>query len=294
MPIIYKGRVFSVEVETRRFPNGRDHEVAIVRHSPSVVLIPVEDDGRVVLITQYRPALDRDLWELPAGGLEPGESAEDAARRECEEEIGRAPARVQRLGAWYPTPGYCDEEMIFFRATGLRAPAAGSTHAPDEDEDITVHPTTVAEAVALLQDMRRALGLTDSVFIAGVIGPRRDGYDPRGAPRAAEARDYHAAQADILAGLGVDLLYAPTFASIEELVGVAQAMSATGVPYVVAPVLDLEGTLPDGTRLEAAVARVDTETTSPPLHYMIGCVHPTHFPASVPRERVAGLKANAG
>ena len=150
-----------------------------------------------------------------------------------------------------------------------------------------------AAAVALLQDMRRALGLTDSVFIAGVIGPRCDGYDPRGAPRAAEARDYHAAQADILAGLGVDLLYAPTFASIEELVGVAQAMSATGVPYVVAPVLDAEGTLPDGTRLDAAVARVDTETTSPPLHYMVGCVHPTHFPASVRRERVAGLKANA-
>ena len=150
-----------------------------------------------------------------------------------------------------------------------------------------------AEAVALLAEMRHATGLHDRVFIAGVIGPRRDGYDPRGAPRAAEARDYHAAQADVLAGLGVDLLYAPTFASVEELLGVAQAMAATGLPYVVAPVLDPHGRLPDGTTLDAAVARVDAGTTRPPLHYMIGCVHPTHFPASAPHHRVAGLKANA-
>jgi ADP-ribose pyrophosphatase len=165
MPIIYKGRVFSVEVETRRFPNGRDHEVAIVRHSPSVVLIPVEDDGRVVLITQYRPALDRDLWELPAGGLEPGESAEDAARRECEEEIGRAPARVQRLGAWYPTPGYCDEEMIFFRVSDLRAPSPGSRYTPDDDEDIRVRTVTIADARAMVErgeivDLKTAYALT--------------------------------------------------------------------------------------------------------------------------------------
>jgi S-methylmethionine-dependent homocysteine/selenocysteine methylase len=150
-----------------------------------------------------------------------------------------------------------------------------------------------AEAVGMLRALRAAAGLNDRVFIAGVIGPRRDGYDPRGAPRAAEARDYHAAQAEILAVLGVDLLYAPTFASIEELLGVAQAMAETAVPYVVAPVLDLHGRLPDGTSLDAAVTRVDAETTRPPLHYMIGCVHPTHFPTSVPQHRVAGLKANA-
>ena len=120
MPIIYRGRVFSVEVDTRRFPDGRDHEVAVVRHPPSVVLIPIEHGGRLVLIKQYRASVDRELWELPAGSLEPGESADAAARRECEEEIGRAPARVERLGAWYPTPGFCDEELIFFRVSASR------------------------------------------------------------------------------------------------------------------------------------------------------------------------------
>jgi ADP-ribose pyrophosphatase len=165
MATVFKGRVFSVEVDTRRFPNGGEHEVAVVRHAPSVVLIPVEDDGRVVLVRQYRAPLDRELWELPAGSLEPGESAEAAARRECEEEIGRAPARVQRLGAWYPTPGYCDEEMIFFRVWDLRAPAPDSPHTPDDDEDITAERFTLAEARAMVTrgeivDLKTAYALT--------------------------------------------------------------------------------------------------------------------------------------
>src|SRR5690349_7211536 len=81
MSIVYRGRVFSVEVDQRRHPNGSIHEVAIVRHPRSVVLIPFELDGRVVLVKQYRAPLDRETWEVPAGSLEPGETAEDAARR---------------------------------------------------------------------------------------------------------------------------------------------------------------------------------------------------------------------
>jgi ADP-ribose pyrophosphatase len=165
MSVVYKGRVFSVEVEQRRFPNGREHDVAIVRHPPSVVLIPFEDDGRVVLIKQYRPALDRELWEFPAGSVDADESADAAAKRECEEEIGRAPDQVQRLGAWYPTPGYCDEELIFFRVSGLRQPPADSRHKPDDDEDIRSYSMTVAEAKAMviggdIVDLKTAFALT--------------------------------------------------------------------------------------------------------------------------------------
>ena len=165
MPVVYRGRVLSVEVDRRRFPDGREHEVAIVRHPPSVVIIPIEDDGRIVLIRQYRAALDRELWEVPAGSLDPGESADAAARRECEEEIGRAPGRVDRLGAWYPTPGYCDEEMIFYRASALRAPAPDSPHQPDEDENIQAQTFTVADARAMVArgeivDLKTAYALT--------------------------------------------------------------------------------------------------------------------------------------
>ena len=165
MAIVYKGRVFSVEVEEKRFPNGREHEVAIVRHPPAVVVIPVEDDGRVTLIRQYRPSIDRELWEVPAGSVDPGESAEAAARRECEEEIGLVPRRVERVRSLYPTPGYCDEEMIFFRASELRPPAPDSPHKPDEDEDIRAQPFTIDEARAMVErgeivDLKTAYALT--------------------------------------------------------------------------------------------------------------------------------------
>ncbi len=165
MPIVFKGRVFSVEVDTKRYPNGAEHEVAVVRHAPAVVVIPLEADGRVVLIRQFRAAIDRVLWEVPAGSLDEGESADAAAKRECEEEIGRAPHRVQRLGSWFSTPGYCDEEMIFFLATDLRAPAQDSPHHPDADEDITAESFTVEEARAMVArgdivDLKTAYALT--------------------------------------------------------------------------------------------------------------------------------------
>jgi ADP-ribose pyrophosphatase len=163
--VVYSGRVFSVEEERVVLPNGRTTELAIVRHRPSVVLIPLKDDGRIVMIRQYRHALKRELWELPAGNVDADESPESAARRECEEEIGEAPERVERLGACYPTPGYCDEEMIFFRASGLRAPAPDSPHKPDDDEDITTRPMTLAEARAMVArgeivDLKTAYALT--------------------------------------------------------------------------------------------------------------------------------------
>jgi ADP-ribose pyrophosphatase len=165
MPIIYEGRVFSVEVERRRFPNGRTHEVEIVRHAPSVVLVPIEPDGRLVIVGQYRAPLDRETWEFPAGRVNPREPVEDAARRECEEEIGRVPGRLERLGALYPAPGFCDEQLIFFRALDLRPPPADSPHHPDEDEDIRVRTVSVAEARAMVAsgevvDLKTAYALT--------------------------------------------------------------------------------------------------------------------------------------
>ena len=174
MDIVYSGRVFAVEVGRRRFPDGREHDVAIVRHPPSVVLVPVEADGRVVLVKQYRVSVDRELWECPAGSLNPGESAEAAARRECEEETGRVPERVERLGVWYPTPGYCDEELIFFRVSGLRAPSADSPHRMDEDEDIEARSFTLEEAREMVRrgeivDLKTAYALTLVQVVASLL-----------------------------------------------------------------------------------------------------------------------------
>jgi len=163
--VVYTGRVFSVEVDKVVLRNGREIELAIVRHRPSVVLVPVQDDGRIVMIRQYRHALGRDIWELPAGNVDAGETPEAAAARECEEEIGQRPTRVERINSFYPTPGYCDEEMIFFRVSGLQTPPAGSPHRPDDDEDIETRAMPAAEAKAMVArgeivDLKTAYALT--------------------------------------------------------------------------------------------------------------------------------------
>ncbi|MBS1816448.1 MAG: NUDIX hydrolase [Acidobacteria bacterium] len=165
MPIVFKGRVFSVEVTERQFPNGKTHEVAIVRHNPSVVIIPIEDDGRVVLIRQYRASIDRVMWEVPAGRVDDGESPDEAAARECEEEIGRVPGSVERIRGLFPTPGFCDEELIFYKVSGLRPPPPDSTRRPDPDEDIETRSVTVDEARGMVErgeiiDLKTAYALT--------------------------------------------------------------------------------------------------------------------------------------
>jgi ADP-ribose pyrophosphatase len=129
------------------------------------VLIPIEADGRVVIVRQYRAPLDRELWEFPAGRLDEGESAEDGARRECEEEIGLVPHRVERVRGLYPAPGFCDEELIFFRVSDLRRPPPDSPHKPDDDEDITARVVSIAEARGMLErgeivDLKTAYALT--------------------------------------------------------------------------------------------------------------------------------------
>ena len=163
--VVYKSRVFQVEETRVRFPDGRERDIAVVRHAPVVVLIPVPAPGQVILIRQYRASIDRYMWELPAGSVDPGESPEDAAVRECEEEIGLVPGRVTKVRGLYPTPGFCDEELIFFRVSDLHAPPPDSTRQPDEDEDIRPQPVTIAEARAMVErgdiiDLKTAYGLT--------------------------------------------------------------------------------------------------------------------------------------
>jgi ADP-ribose pyrophosphatase len=142
---IYQGRVFTVQIESITLPKGGQLEAEIIRHPGSVVIVPVTESGQIILVRQYRPAIGRWAWELPAGSLKPGENVEQAAVRECHEEIGLVPSRVEPLGSFFPTPGYCDEEMNFFRASGLRTPREDESAQPDEDEDIEQKPFSVEE-----------------------------------------------------------------------------------------------------------------------------------------------------
>jgi 8-oxo-dGTP pyrophosphatase MutT (NUDIX family) len=161
---MFSGRIFSVTVETIDLPKGGELKAEIVRHAPSVVIVPITDSGDVVLVRQYRHAIGRWTWELPAGSADDGEDLERAAIRECHEEIELIPTRLERLGGFFPTPGYCDEEMTFFRATGLREPAEHETAEPDEDEDIEVR----AFAREALRSMIASGEIIDLKTVAGL------------------------------------------------------------------------------------------------------------------------------
>jgi ADP-ribose pyrophosphatase len=162
---VFEGRIFTVQVETITLPNGGELAAEIVRHPGSVVLIPVTDSGHLLLVRQYRHPIGRWVWELPAGTLKRGEDIEHAAIRECHEEIGLIPSRIEHVGAFYPSPGFCDEIMHFFKATGLRTPTAEDEAAhQDEDEDLEPRPFSRAEVAAMMAsgeivDMKTLAGL---------------------------------------------------------------------------------------------------------------------------------------
>ena len=158
----FTGRVFHVDRDRVRQPNGRVVTLDIVRHRGSVILIPMPSPDEVILIRQYRYAIKQWIWELPAGTLDPGEGARAAARRECEEEIGLTPGRIRKVGEFYPTPGFCDERMIYYVCSAFRKPTRRV--ALDPDEQIEPRSITLRRARALIArgdivDMKTVVGL---------------------------------------------------------------------------------------------------------------------------------------
>jgi ADP-ribose pyrophosphatase len=161
----FEGRVFSVVVESITTAKGGNMDVEIVRHPGSVVLIPLTASNEVILVRQYRHAIGRSAWELPAGTLKPNEEPKKAAARECHEEIGLLPGQLEELGSYFPTPGYCDEEMTFYKATGLREAGPNDEHAEqDEDEDIEQQAFRLEQ----VRSMIRSGEIIDMKTVAGV------------------------------------------------------------------------------------------------------------------------------
>lgn len=142
-------------------PGGVKAVREIVRHPGSVVVIPFLDDGRVVLVRQYRHAARQSLWELVAGGLNRGEKPERAARRELVEETGYRARSVRFLFDFYPSPGFLSERMFVVEARGLTAAEA----APEEDERIEVGRFTPIE----IRKMLRARMIRDGKTLIGLF-----------------------------------------------------------------------------------------------------------------------------
>jgi 8-oxo-dGTP pyrophosphatase MutT (NUDIX family) len=129
---VFEGKLINVRMDTVRLRNGDQRDREIVEHPGAVAVVPVLDDGRIVLVRQYRPAVGRSILELPAGTIEPDEDVAKTAIRELEEETGYHGGRLRYLVRFFVSPGWCNEELVVFVADGI---AAGE-QSPEDDEEI--------------------------------------------------------------------------------------------------------------------------------------------------------------
>jgi ADP-ribose pyrophosphatase len=156
----FEGKVFSVRRDVAQLHNGKRVPREVVEHSGGVVVVPVTEKREVVAVRQYRYPVARELLEVPAGRLEPGENRADAARRELSEETGCRAEELLYLGEIYPSPGFCEETLHIYLATGLKR---GEAH-PDEDEFLTAETIPLRE----MADMIARNEIKDAKTIAGI------------------------------------------------------------------------------------------------------------------------------
>ncbi len=144
---IYHGRVFDVRQDQVRLPNGLIATLDIVAHPGAVVLVPIDAEGNLWFVRQYRHAAGKVMLELPAGTSEAGEEIESCAHRELREEIGMAAGKLQKLGEFYMAPGYSTEYLYIFLATDLHP----SPLPTDDDEFINVERMPAHQAITLAE-----------------------------------------------------------------------------------------------------------------------------------------------
>ena len=159
--IIYPGRAFTIRRDTVRLPDGRETKLDIVEHHGSVIIIPVDDQGNLLFVRQYRHAAGLELLELPAGTLDEGEAPEACARREVREETGMAADQLEDLGGFYLAPGYSTEYMHVYLATRLRPDPLEA----DADEFISVEYIPLDKA----GEMARRGEIPDAKSLAALL-----------------------------------------------------------------------------------------------------------------------------
>lgn len=145
---IYKGTVVTLNVDTVRLPNGHTIDLEVIRHPGASAVVPLKQDGTVVLIRQFRHAADGFIYEIPAGKLHPKEAPLDCAARELEEEIGYKAGRFELLSSIFTAPGFADEVIHVYLATELTR----GTQNLDQDEILDVVEMPLKEAIAKIQD----------------------------------------------------------------------------------------------------------------------------------------------
>jgi ADP-ribose pyrophosphatase len=159
--LVYHGPLFDVRHERVREPGGIVATRDVIIHFGSIVLVPVLDDGRILLVRQYRHSAGQFLWELVAGRIERGEQPVAAARRELTEETGYSGSQCRRLTEFFPTPGYVTERMLLYLVKGLTPGKAR----PESDEKIRVGVFRLADLERKIRDG----AIRDGKTIAGVL-----------------------------------------------------------------------------------------------------------------------------
>jgi ADP-ribose pyrophosphatase len=158
---IYHGRAVNVRVDTVEKAGGVKTTREVVEHSDSIAVVALDEQGNVLLVRQFRHAVDKFLLEIPAGGIDPGEEPLDSVRRELQEEIGYFPKKIDKLGGFYATPGYGTEYLHCFLATDL-VPAR---LVAEDTEDIELVRVSPDEIVSLITSG----GIRDAKSIAALL-----------------------------------------------------------------------------------------------------------------------------
>jgi ADP-ribose diphosphatase len=167
--VIYRGRVITLRQYRIEEPGGIRVVRDMIHHPGSAVILPVFSDGRILMIRQYRLAAGAEIWELPAGTMDRGETPIQTARRELDEETGYRSARWRQLAAFYPSPGLIAEKMNLFLARDVRP---GQAH-PEGDEQISVHSFRMPELLRMI----RAGKIIDAKSLVGLLYWARWGKD---------------------------------------------------------------------------------------------------------------------
>jgi ADP-ribose pyrophosphatase len=159
--VIHKGHAIILRVDDLRTPDGRTVKYDIVEHHGSIIIIPVDENGDIYFVRQYRHAAGMEMLELPAGTLEPGELPEVCAAREVREETGMQAENIKEIGSFYLAPGYSTEFMHVFLATGLSLNPLEA----DADEFLSVETMSLADAFKLVNNG----GLADAKSLAALL-----------------------------------------------------------------------------------------------------------------------------
>jgi ADP-ribose pyrophosphatase len=165
---IFEGKIVNLRVDTVTLGGEETYEREIILHHGAVALVPLDENGDVILVRQYRAGAERELLELPAGGLESGEECEECARRELQEETGFYPETLEELGRFWVAASYTTEAITIYLAGGLRP----SPLPPDQDERIAIVRMPFAEALqaALSNQIKDSKTIIGLVWAARYLG----------------------------------------------------------------------------------------------------------------------------